>query len=291
MNFSSSLRIASDYNRALPAPVRWVHVLFAVVTWPFEPGLRWLYAPPRRWLTVPLTWAVGLTLLLLPLDGPISRTLGSVRLGGDIRREVEAWQQFGALGSLLFVGAVIWLLDEKNRRQLLNLVAAVVSVGVAINLLKMLVGRPRPEFDDPGSFLGPFGVYPVSETAGVRHAWEFWGGISSDLWSMPSSHTAYAVVLSVFLFGLYPRLFPLLLFMTAFVGFARVLRVAHYPTDVVVGALVAYPLARKAVISQWGIRVAERWASRRRPAGAVVQVPPAAPSPESNADPIGIGPS
>ena len=62
---------------------------------------------------------------------------------------------------------------------------------------------------------------------------------------MPSSHTAHAVVLGVFLARLYPPLKPMAVTLVVLVGVSRVLLGAHYPSDVVVGGAVAW------VITDW----------------------------------------
>jgi membrane-associated phospholipid phosphatase len=210
---------------------------------------------PRGRAVVALTIAVaaGFVALhrLVPIDGAISRwavRLRAEHLGGDVVRELEALQQYGQGSVTVLIAWAIWLLQPALRRRLLDWLLAIGIAAVVGYPAKMLIGRPRPKFGDPEHFLGPFGTYPVSGEVGVRHAWEMGSGISSDLWSMPSSHTLFAVVMSSMLWVWYPRLRPVAVLMAAVVGVSRVLFGAHYPTDVLVGAalgvVIAVPVAR-----------------------------------------------
>ena len=188
---------------------------------------------------------------LVPFDGAVSRWAIRFReesLGGDVVRELGALQQYGQGSVTVLVAWAIWLLQPSLRRRLLDWLLAVGVAALVGYPAKMLIGRPRPKFGDPDHFLGPFGAYPVSEEVGVRHAWELGSGISSDLWSMPSSHTLFAVVMSVMLWVWYPRVRPIAALMAVVVGVSRVLFGAHYPTDVLVGGalgvVIALPIAR-----------------------------------------------
>jgi membrane-associated phospholipid phosphatase len=223
---------------------------------------RVLPGPERTWFPY-LVAGAALFVLLLPLDGPISRALRAIPIRGDVRREIESLQQYGQTVSTIIVAVAIWLQDPRHRRALANWAAAWAVAAVCVFLAKGLIGRPRPQYGDPLYFLGPLGQYPVSRAVnghpvGVRHAWEFWSGISSDLWSMPSSHTAYAACMGVFVSHLYPRLRPLMLALVVFVGVARVVTGAHYPTDVVVGAALGLAVTHTAVDRRWGHRALDR---------------------------------
>jgi membrane-associated phospholipid phosphatase len=207
--------------------------------------------------------------LLLPLDGPISRFLRSIPLKGDLRREIESLQQYGQTLSSIIVALAIWLQDPAHRRRLADLAAAWAVTALFVVIGKGLVGRPRPRYEDPLYFLGPLGQYPVERAVdghpvGIRHAWEFWSGISSDLWSMPSSHTAYAACLSVVVSTLYPRLRPLMVALVAYVGLARIVTGAHYPSDVLVGGAIGFLVARAAMQGRWGQRLLDRLAGPGR---------------------------
>jgi membrane-associated phospholipid phosphatase len=263
---TSGLRDARDYNRGLSAPIRWAHVAAAVTAPILRPLRDWAGAPARRAWAPRLLMGAILFVILLPLDGPIARWLGAHQLGGDLRRELEALQQYGQAFSSLLIAAVIWIQDPVRRRRLADWAAAFILTWLAVFGTKTLIGRPRPKFDDPWRFLGPFGQYPVSPTAGVRHAWELWGGISSDLWSIPSAHTAYACVMAVFLSALYPRLRWIVWSLAALVGAARILTRAHYPSDVVAGWLIGTTVATLAVSRSWGVAFLDRRASAPTPA-------------------------
>jgi membrane-associated phospholipid phosphatase len=259
-----AIRDASDYNRGLAPVVRWAHVLLA-------PLLAWLFAQPRRQWTLPLALGLLLVVLLVPFDGPLLTAVERLGIGGDLRRELGAWQQFGALGSLLFTAAAIWLGDPARRRRLLDLVAAVAVGWSACSVLKVIVGRPRPrpEYRDPHTFLWPWGQYPVEVADGqlvLMHGWDPRIAQTADLWSMPSGHTAHAAVLAVFIAALYPRLRPLMWVMIAIVGFSRLVFGAHWPTDVIAGAAVGIAAGRVATERYWGVRALDwfwkRWIDR-----------------------------
>lgn len=257
----SDRRMISDYNRGVHPVVRAGHVVWSVL----RDLVRVVVNPVRIHWALPVTLAVLGLIVLLPWDGAISRAARSLGLGGDVRREFETWQQYGQGVSMIFAAAVIALLDPRRRRRLLDLAAAAVVTAIVVNFIKMFVGRPRPKFDDPERFLWPTGLHPIPRGDGttfLAHAYDVGKGISSDLWSMPSSHTAYAVVLSMFLAALYPKLRGLVWGMAAFVGVARVVTGAHWPTDVIVGAAVGYIFARAAVYELWGVRFID-WAWRR----------------------------
>ena len=71
---------------------------------------------------------------------------------------------------------------------------------------------------------------------------------------MPSSHTTHAGIAAVCLGVMYPKLRAFLYTWAALVGVLRVYHGAHRPSAVVVGALLAYPLAYIVATRSWGVR-------------------------------------
>lgn len=261
---TSELRNARDYNRGLPAPIRWAHLAAAAAIPPLRPIHAWSAAPHRRSWALPLLIGLLLVILLFPFDSALLRAIRSIPLGGDIRRELEAAQQYGQGLSILLIALVIYLQDPARRRRLADWAAAIALAAPCVTLAKALIGRPRPEFDEPGLILGPFGQYPIPGK-GVYHAWEIWQPISARLWSMPSSHTAYAVVMAVFIGAVYPRLRILAWAIALTVAFARIWTGAHYPTDVIAGFAIGLAAANTAISRQWGTRLLNRLTHRPFP--------------------------
>lgn len=261
---SPELRMADNYNRTLPAPIRWAHVGWAAFREYVGPMLRWWAAPVRRKWTMPLTLAAALFVALWPWDLwlHVRGAALAEALPSDIRREWFAWQQYGQGLSLIVVVSVIALLDTKRWRRLLDLAAASVVAGVMYNVMKMGIGRPRPRTDwlDPYAFPGPWGMYPLSRTDAGGERYEVlksgWSGYS-ELWSMPSSHAVAAVVLSVFLARVYPRLKWPVTVLAAIPVTGRVIFGAHWATDVAVGACLGYAVAACCVDGYWGVRAVD----------------------------------
>ena len=204
---------------------------------------HWINSPDQRWWFWPLTIGLLAVIFLHPLDSRLAALIPAAdKLPGDVRREWLALQQFGALSSVVIIAVIVWLQTPHFRARLGDALMAVAAAALTSWLLKMLIGRVRPRFDDPDRFLGPFGTYPIvqkgTDKPVLMHAWEFWKHDAASLWSMPSNHTAAAVALAAALGAMYPRLRILFFSLAAIVAAGRLVFDAHYFTDVLAGGVV-----------------------------------------------------
>lgn len=255
----SRIRIARDYNRTLVAPVRWSHVAWAGAWAALSGGWRWMRDPVRRGWAFPAGLA-ALALLAAPLDAAVSGWFEGRRPSGDVRRELEALQQFGQLAVSLVIAATIVVLDRRRARRLLDWAAGALIAMVAVTVLKGMTGRPRPALHDPWHLTGPAGLYPTPEGSGYRMESPWLS--SYDLASLPSRHACFAVLAAVFLTGMYPRLRPVAAGLALVVMSARVVLGAHYMSDVLAGAALGALVGYAACGGWWGVRGVD-WAWRK----------------------------
>jgi lipid A 4'-phosphatase len=102
------------------------------------------------------------------------------------------------------------------------LLAAIAAAGLAVDLLKVGLGRMRPKLLFNSDLYGFTGL-----------AWR------PDHWSFPSGHTATFVALTTALWWVWPQHLLFYIIVAAIVAGSRIVVGAHYPSDVVAGALVA----------------------------------------------------
>jgi membrane-associated phospholipid phosphatase len=90
--------------------------------------------------------------------------------------------------------------------------------GLFVTIVKRWIGRVRP------SEFGPFAYHPFSWDAAFA--------------SLPSGHSAAAFSALVALGSIFPRARPVLWIYAVTIAMSRVIIAAHYPSDVIAGALV-----------------------------------------------------
>src|SRR5256885_11897536 len=98
---------------------------------------------------------------------------------------------------------------------------AVAVSGILVDLLKVIIGRPRPKL------LFSAGNYEFG-----------WIGLSAEHWSFPSGHAATAAALAAALWCLWPQ--PVLFYVigAALIAASRVVMGAHYLSDVIMGVFI-----------------------------------------------------
>ncbi len=131
----------------------------------------------------------------------------------------------GFLPTWLAIGAALALVDRAWRRAGPLVLSAALS-GLAAELLKLIVRRERPGAAGEYSFRA-FSDDPLSTAA----------------LGMPSSHAAVAFGGAWMLARLHPRLAPVPLLLAAGCGLTRVIDRAHFFSDVIAAAGVAWMLA------------------------------------------------
>ena len=190
-------------------------------------------------------WAAGIALVEILAIGWIDRPLAAYfRESGSPWRPLFEWAgPFGlAMPYLILFGLAFaalrwggnlpplepWARRMRAAARIPALLFLAVAVsGILVDLLKVIVGRPRPKL------LFSTGNYEFG-----------WIGLSADHWSFPSGHAATAAALATALWCLWPQ--PVLFFVigAALVAMSRVVTGAHYLSDVVMGTFVGVLTAR-----------------------------------------------
>jgi lipid A 4'-phosphatase len=135
------------------------------------------------------------------------------------------------------------------------LFTAVALSGLVVDLMKIGFGRMRPKLLFRGDLYG--------------FTWLAW---RPDHWSFPSGHTATIVALATALWWLWPRHLLFYILVAAIVAASRIVVGAHYPSDVIAGALIAVLCVRGIVwlFANWGIDIE----AARRSSSDFADIPP-----------------
>jgi len=175
----------------------------------------------RLWISV----AVGIVLLPVVFleDGQIHSFLMSLRI-----RSVYAFMRYvtkmGGGWALAMEAAVLfgigwWWQNLKLKKAGLRSLIALGVSGVFVQVIKHLIGRPRPR-------LGEQGIVSWGVTFEKGHD------------SFPSGHAISAFAMAAVLSSFYPAHRWAWYSIAALIGFSRVYLGAHYASDVIFGALL-----------------------------------------------------
>ncbi len=199
--------------------------------------------------------AIGVGLLLaawfvLPLDVLIAENGSSKDWPGDLRRVIKLSEIFAHGFGVALIVAAIWLLATEKRKYLPRLIACVAFPPITAHLVKLVVVRKRPtEYLD--HWLQPH--YPASTA-------ETWEGVLAGsglnvqyaTQAFPSAHAALVCGLAIGLAFIYPKGRSLFVFVAILACIQRITFLAHWTSDVFVGASLGFLIAG-GLVQNWGI--------------------------------------
>lgn len=178
---------------------------------------------------------IGLSLLLLlyglfQVDVPLARFIRSLEHPiGYFANPWLFWTNWignwvgDGLYLALFSAALLaigWSLDRRNLRDTgWQSLLAHGAVALLVNVLKHVIGRPRPKFSHAGEF-------------------QLWPSMDNGFDSFPSGHAAASFAIAAVLARRYPSTGWVWYGAAAFVAFSRILRGSHFVTDVMTGAIL-----------------------------------------------------
>ncbi len=188
-----------------------------------------LNSRPRSWIEQALS-LLALALMFWGfsrLDLPVIRFIRSLHTSGGIPTHpwLALWSDWGdwlGKGDVLFLFSALllisgWLLNRSSLRWAgLESAVAHAVAGLLGLALKFLVGRPRPKYMHGDE-------------------WVMSPSLESGMHSFPSGHSYASFAVAVVLAKHFPRLGWLVYGLAALIMISRVIRGAHYPSDVAVG--------------------------------------------------------
>ncbi len=127
---------------------------------------------------------------------------------------------------VFYINSKLQIIRVKSTNSLSNFFISsfiyILTVGVITQIIKHVVGRPRPNhanFEDVFSFK--------------------YFSLESDFHSFPSGHSSTIFIVCFILVSVLPKLRYFFYFLASFVAFSRVVVGAHFFTDIVAGAILA----------------------------------------------------
>ena len=142
-------------------------------------------------------------------------------------------EQIGNLGNRLGDGKTLAILSfgfflvgfglkkDVFRQTGIDSLVAHALAGVAVQIFKHIIGRPRPRFTH-------------------QEAFGYGASLQSGLDAFPSGHSAASFAVAAVLARYFPTMSWMWYGVASFIGFSRYLRGSHFPTDVLVGAVLGY---------------------------------------------------
>jgi membrane-associated phospholipid phosphatase len=194
---------------------------------------------------------VGVIALVLSafFDARVAAWVNARELGPAMHKSPVAavikWP--GVFYFTMALAGVIALADRRKRRAAVVLLVSGALAGLFYTLAKWCVGRTRPYKTVPA--VPPFEFHPFQY--GVAGLWK------AHNQAFPSGHACLAFATAAALAMTYPRGKVIFWLVAAAVGVERVLEGAHYPSDVVAGAIFG-------VLAAWGAGALGRRLLRER---------------------------
>ena len=183
-------------------------------------------------------------LVCFTLDTRLNAFFSTGGLPGDLERTILLCEAFAHGGGVVLILLVLLSVDTKRWRQLVVVAGCALWSGLAADLIKLFVHRLRPSAmaestlatdsaaDAIASFQG-WGLSTISQLlADHAHAQQ----------SFPSAHTATAFGFALGLIWLYRRGSVAFFLLATLAGIQRLVVGAHWPSDVIAGAAVAFAI-------------------------------------------------
>lgn len=194
--------------------------------------------------------AASLSLAVLPFDLALTDPDNLEFLPGDLTRSVGLSEVFSHGYGVLLVAIGIWLLVNHKSKFIPRIMMCAIWPSVGVHLFKCLFGRYRPI-----SYLDE--AHNCNFPTSIADTWLGW--MPRDQFnafyatsSFPSAHTATGWGLAIGLSWVFPK-GRWLFFGVAMLGsIQRVTSFAHWPSDVFVGAAIAFIMAG-ALTQNWGL--------------------------------------
>ena len=127
---------------------------------------------------------------------------------------------------LLLVLLVTCLEMPKRRELFWRGILSLAAAGAVALVIKVLVGRPRPHLLASG------------------HYWPHGPTLSSAFFSTPSGHTTATFALACILCHYFPRQRFAFLAGALLVGLSRVILLYHYPSDIIISAIIGCAIGK-----------------------------------------------
>jgi membrane-associated phospholipid phosphatase len=192
----------------------------------------------------------------LAVDLPLSRAMVEGQALRPLHEVLNSIEPFGRPPAVIAVALAVLSCGGARRGAGFRIVAGALVPGLIVDILKLCVARVRPRhFNDfRGAVFNTFsGAFP-----GI--------GAGSEMQSWPSGHTAVAAGFCLALSAVFPKGRWLFRILAALVALQRIESGAHYLSDTLFAAAIAYGVFAvvfgRGPIGRWFDRVESRWAGR-----------------------------